>query len=202
MKIAPHNGSFHADEVFAIATLLLLDEPLEIVRTRDEALMATCDLRVDVGLRSDPATGDFDHHQRGGAGERPDGIRYASFGLVWKHYGERVCGDAAVAAKVDEKLVQIVDANDNGQTLFESRVDGVVPVTSTVYRWWRERMSTSCFASRTVRYSPSISVSAARWKSVASASKASRARGSGLWSGCTWHASRRNVALSCTFATS
>ena len=35
MQVATHNGSFHADEVFAIAALGLLPEELEVVRTRD-----------------------------------------------------------------------------------------------------------------------------------------------------------------------
>src|SRR4051795_4982893 len=84
MKVATHSGSFHADDVFALATLGLLGDPLEVVRTRDPKVMAACDARIDVGFRSDPATGDFDHHQREGAGARPNGIRYASFGLVWR----------------------------------------------------------------------------------------------------------------------
>ncbi len=67
----------------------LVHGPLQIVRTRDEALLAAADVRVDIGGRSDPASGDFDHHQRGGAGERANGIRYASFGLVWRHHGAR-----------------------------------------------------------------------------------------------------------------
>ncbi|WP_353864488.1 MYG1 family protein [Svornostia abyssi] len=68
MKVATHDGSFHADDVFAIAVLRLRTPDLEIVRTRDTDVIAACDARVDVGLHSDPATGDFDHHQKGGAG--------------------------------------------------------------------------------------------------------------------------------------
>ena len=104
MKVATHSGSFHADEVFALAALTLLDPAVEIVRTRDADALAAADLRVDVGFRDDPATGDFDHHQKGGAGERPNGVRYASFGLVWREFGARVCdGDADVAARVDQR---------------------------------------------------------------------------------------------------
>ena len=118
MQVATHDGSFHADEVFALAALSLLDDALEIVRTRDADRLAAADLRVDVGFASDPATGDFDHHQKGGAGERPNGVRYASFGLVWREYGARVCaGDAEVAERVDQSLVQGIDANDTGQTV-------------------------------------------------------------------------------------
>ena len=128
--MATHPGNFHADDVFAIAVIgLVADGPLEILRTRDEALHAAADVRVDVGGRSDPATGDFDHHQKGGAGERPNGIRYASFGLAWRAYGERLAGSADAAAAIDERLVQGVDANDTGQTITESLVAGVRPMT-------------------------------------------------------------------------
>jgi uncharacterized UPF0160 family protein len=129
MRVATHDGSLHADEVFAIAALSLLGEPVEIVRTRDEAALAAADARVDVGFRSDPRTGDFDHHQREGAGERPNGIRYASFGLVWRHHGARIAGDAEVAERVDQSLVQGVDANDTGQEIVNPLIDGVWPMT-------------------------------------------------------------------------
>jgi uncharacterized UPF0160 family protein len=136
MRVATHSGSFHADDVFALAALTLLASaepdrgPLEIVRTRDPEQLAAADLRVDVGQRNDPATGDFDHHQRGGAGERPNGIRYASFGLVWREFGARVAGgDEEVARRIDEGLVQAVDANDTGQEISRPLIDEVAPMT-------------------------------------------------------------------------
>ena len=130
MLIATHDGSFHADEVFAIAALRLLGEPIDVLRTRDRETLARADLRVDVGFRHDPSTGDFDHHQRDFDGVRENGIRYASFGLIWRQFGVRVCdGDPEVADAVDISLVQGVDANDTGQQLSESLVEGVYPLT-------------------------------------------------------------------------
>jgi uncharacterized UPF0160 family protein len=129
VRVATHPGNFHADDVFAVAVLELVHGPLELVRTRDEAAIAAADLRVDVGGRSDPATGDFDHHQRGGAGERPNGVRYASFGLVWRAHGEALAGDPQAAAAIDERLVAGVDANDTGQTVSEPTGHGVRPMT-------------------------------------------------------------------------
>src|SRR5215217_8704514 len=130
MKVATHPGNFHADDVFAVAVLQLVHGELEIVRTRDPELQAAADVRIDVGGRHDPATGDFDHHQRGGAGERANGIRYASFGLVWREHGARLCdGDEAVAERVDRSLVQAIDANDTGQAVAAPVLDGVRPMT-------------------------------------------------------------------------
>jgi uncharacterized UPF0160 family protein len=130
MLIATHDGSFHADEVFAIAALGLLGEPVEMVRTRDRDALAQADLRVDVGFRDDASTGDFDHHQRDFGSARVNGVRYASFGLVWREFGAPVCdGDQDVADAVDETLVQPVDANDTGQQLTQSLIDGVRPMT-------------------------------------------------------------------------
>jgi uncharacterized UPF0160 family protein len=130
MLIATHDGSFHADEVFAVAALALLGEPIEVLRTRDRDALARADVRVDVGFRHDPTSGDFDHHQRGFDGIRENGIRYASFGLIWQEFGVRVCGgDPDVADAVDATLVQGVDANDTGQRLTESLVEDVYPLT-------------------------------------------------------------------------
>jgi uncharacterized UPF0160 family protein len=128
--IATHSGSFHADEVFAIAALGLLGEPVEIVRTRDAAALAEADLRIDVGFREDATTGDFDHHQRDFDSARDNGVRYAAFGLVWRAFGARVCdGDEDVADAVDRTLVQAVDANDTGQQTTQSLIDGVHPLS-------------------------------------------------------------------------
>ena len=63
----------------------------------------------------DPEAGRFDHHQRGGAGEREDGTPYSSFGLIWKHYGLDICaGNQDIANSVDSGLVSTIDAIDCG----------------------------------------------------------------------------------------
>src|SRR5688500_6268439 len=129
MQVATHPGNFHADDVFAIAVLELVHGELEIVRTRDAEAQAAADLRVDVGGRHDPATGDFDHHQKGGAGERANGLHYASFGLVWREHGGALAGSAEAAAAIDERLVCGVDANDVGQTLVEPLVGDIRPMS-------------------------------------------------------------------------
>jgi len=119
--LVTHNGSFHADDVFACAALTaMLDrigEQWEIIRTRDEEEISKGDYVFDVGGIYDPTNNRFDHHQSGGAGKRENGIDYASFGLVWKKFGEQVSGNAEVAELVDRKLVQPIDALDNGVDL-------------------------------------------------------------------------------------
>lgn len=119
MKVATHPGSFHADDVFAVATLrLAFGDDFEVIRTRDPEELERADMRVDVGMRYDPESGDFDHHQAGRAGARDNGILYASFGLVWREYGPRICqGWRELAERVDRTLVQGIDALDNGQTI-------------------------------------------------------------------------------------
>ena len=121
--LVTHNGSFHTDDVFACAALSLLLErekvPFEIIRTRDEGVIAKADYVFDVGGVYDAEQNRFDHHQPGGAGKRENGIEYSSFGLVWRKFGEKLCGSSKVADVVDKKLVQPIDAADNGIDLIE-----------------------------------------------------------------------------------
>lgn len=126
--IVVHDGSFHADDVCAVAALsLVIDGPIEIVRTRDEEKIAQADFVADVGGRNDPAKNRFDHHQIGGAGKRENGIPYAAFGLVWKKFGEQLCGGASVAETVDRELVQPLDAADNGVNVVNQKYEDVAP---------------------------------------------------------------------------
>ena len=115
--IVTHDGNFHADDVFSIAALKCIFTDFNLIRTRDLNVIAKADIALDVGGEYDPNTGRFDHHQRGGAGEREDGIPYSSFGLIWKEYGLAICqGDQEVADSVDSGLVSVIDAIDCGFT--------------------------------------------------------------------------------------
>ena len=126
-KIITHSGNFHTDEVFACAVLSLLNNGnVEIVRSREKEVWATGDYVVDVGGEYDVTRGRFDHHQEGGAGMRENGIPYSSFGLVWKEFGEKISGSSYVARIIDERIVQPVDAGDNGFETFGVRGE-VVP---------------------------------------------------------------------------
>ncbi|MBI2065495.1 MAG: MYG1 family protein [Candidatus Zambryskibacteria bacterium] len=113
-KIVTHDSSFHADDVFAVAVLLLVVTDAKIVRSRDQAEIDSADYVVDVGMIYDPSGNKFDHHQPGGAGERTNGVPYASFGLVWKKFGEKLSGGKRQAEIIENKLVQAIDGFDNG----------------------------------------------------------------------------------------
>lgn len=114
-QIATHHGNFHADDVFSVAALKRLFPTASLIRTRDPAVIGRADIVVDVGGEYDPQTDRFDHHQRGGAGGRDNGIPYSSFGLVWKKYGLQLCdGRQEIADAVDAGLVSSIDAIDCG----------------------------------------------------------------------------------------
>ncbi len=129
-KVVTHNGGFHADDVFAVATLQLHFgvENVEVVRTRDEGTIASGDIVVDVGGVYNPLLQRFDHHQNG-APVRENGIPYAAFGLVWKHYGEQVAGSLEAAEVIERRLVIPIDAGDNGVSLYEQKQPDFSPAT-------------------------------------------------------------------------
>ena len=115
ITIVTHDGNFHADDVFSIAALKCIFPSFNLIRTRNKEIIITADVVLDVGGEYDPEKGRFDHHQRGGAGEREDGIPYSSFGLIWKKYGLEICqGNEEVAKSVDTGLVSVIDAIDCG----------------------------------------------------------------------------------------
>jgi uncharacterized UPF0160 family protein len=103
MLVVTHGGKFHADDAWAVAVLNVLFPECEIVRTRDAAIIESGDFAIDVGGIWDPATGRFDHHQKGFSATRSTGVPYASAGLVWKEYGAR-CVSALAAAHSDHQL--------------------------------------------------------------------------------------------------
>ena len=103
MLVVTHGGKFHADDAWAVAVLNVLFPDCEIIRTRDPAIIESADFAIDVGGIWDPATGRFDHHQKGFDAARSSGVPYASAGLVWKEYGAR-CVSALAAAHSDHRL--------------------------------------------------------------------------------------------------
>lgn len=123
--ILTHSGSFQADDIFAVAILILAIGEAKVVRTRDKDQIITADYVVDVGMVYDPVKNRFDHHQPGGAGERPNGIPYASCGLVWKKFGETLAGGKEEADLIDTNLMQPLDAHDNGVAIADYRFKNI-----------------------------------------------------------------------------
>jgi len=147
ITIATHNGNFHADDVFSIAALKNIFPSFNLIRTRNLEVIGEADIVIDVGGEYDPETGRFDHHQRGGAGERESGIPYSSFGLIWQKYGVEIChGNQEIANAVDAGLVSTIDAIDCGH------VEGVnkgISLSQTISMfnptWQEESHFDTCF---------------------------------------------------------
>jgi uncharacterized UPF0160 family protein len=126
ITIAVHNGTFHTDDVFAVAILSLVfaSKKIEIIRTRDEEKILSADVVVDVGGIYDPLIYRFDHHQKEGAGVRENGVPYASAGLVWNTFGSMLCdGNEEMVKNIDTFLIQGIDGPDNGYNAYDDTAD-------------------------------------------------------------------------------
>lgn len=111
-----HSGKFHADEIFASIILELYFGELCLLRLPKVPENLPSNVIVyDIGY------GRFDHHQYGGNGIRPNGVPYASCGLIWKSFGPEIVRRTGTSEPdlvwewVDEELVQPIDAVDCGQ---------------------------------------------------------------------------------------
>lgn len=129
MKIVTHNGYFHPDDLLAVSALLLKYPDAKVIRTRDEEIIKSADIVVDVGHVYDPGKCRFDHHMPEGAGVRGNGIPYASIGLVWKEFGEELAGGVEEAKVVEEHLITPIDAEDNGVDIYTLVSEEVSPYT-------------------------------------------------------------------------
>jgi len=137
-----HGGVFHTDELVGLAILAIRaggTQNIEVFRSR--SLDVITDIvekggyALDVGGVYEPVKGQYDHHQRGGAGNRDNGVPYATAGLVWKHHAEEAVGHiayclgvdltagqmAAIIARVDDELIAVVDSIDTGHS--RERID-------------------------------------------------------------------------------
>ncbi len=114
-----HSKGFHADDVTAYAILKEVltkrGESWKLKRTRDQDEINSADIVFDTGGLYDPEKNRYDHHQRGRAGARPNGVLYASAGLIWKHFGPEICPNEKVWSLIDKTIIQEIDAGDSGQ---------------------------------------------------------------------------------------
>lgn len=129
-----HSGPFHSDDVFASAFLMRMFPGVKIRRVSELPInMPKYSIAYDIG------GGMFDHHQKGGNGERKNGIPYSSFGLLWKKFGipflrskldENKIDVTSVWFEIDKQLVSGIDAIDNGY--FEKKNAEVMTICSTI----------------------------------------------------------------------
>jgi uncharacterized UPF0160 family protein len=139
LKLGIHNGLFHADELFVVAMISEIFADIEVVRTRNTEVLATCDIVADVG------GGKYDHHQVNKE-VRVNGIPYAAAGLVWQQFGESIVRHLGVVnyvedivRTVDETLIQGIDAVDNGvQLQKDEHIMSVSSIVSLLVPRWNE----------------------------------------------------------------
>lgn len=139
-KILTHSGLGHLDDKLGSAILYALNEGIKI---RRERFRNAFDYRIlsekgyallDVGGIFDPSKYMFDHHQENSP-VRPNGIPFATAGLVWETFGELLCsGNKNLVSLMDKRLFQFVDFKDNGGRInlgtksFQKREDRVEEV--------------------------------------------------------------------------
>lgn len=110
-----HAGVFHCDEVMATVILDRALGSVKVLRT----FRVPEDLPEDV-IVYDIGGGKFDHHQKGGNGQRENGVPYSSCGLIWKEFGHKVVEETGTSnpelvwSLIDRNLIQGIDALDNG----------------------------------------------------------------------------------------
>ncbi|KAF8932789.1 metal-dependent protein hydrolase [Dissophora ornata] len=159
--VGTHNGHFHCDEALAVYMLNQTKQfkGSDLVRTRDPAKLATCDIVVDVGGVYDPATHRYDHHQRGFTevfGGKFE-TKLSSAGLVYKHFGKEIIAstlnleesDAKVELlynKVYENFIEALDGGDNGISQYPTdikpkyRVGTALPQrVAGLNPWWNQK---------------------------------------------------------------
>ncbi|MBX4206229.1 MYG1 family protein [Candidatus Parcubacteria bacterium] len=179
MKIVTHHEHFHTDDLLAVAALLIKYPGSSVMRTRDQAIIESADIVVDVGGVYDPAKLRFDHHQLGGAGKRTNGIPYASIGLVWKEFGEELAGGKEEALIIEEDMIVSVDALDNGVDIatpkftnvstyslgdfFESFVDGAKTLEDFDEKFHEALIQATALLERQIRDAKKL---AADWREV------------------------------------
>ncbi|KAJ2721632.1 hypothetical protein GGI07_003816 [Coemansia sp. Benny D115] len=125
--IGTHSGTFHCDEALACFMLKQLEvyKDAKLLRTRDQALLDTCDIVVDVGGTYDHEAKRYDHHQRGFDEQFSNNFKtkLSSAGLVYKHYGKDVI--AAVLQAQDGKQMDENETEILYQKIYENFIEGI-----------------------------------------------------------------------------
>ena len=109
-----HNGTMHADEVFATAFLSLYFGNFKVARVSEVPKdISSKTIIYDIGK------GRFDHHQTD-ARIRDTGIKYSSFGLLFEEYGLnylkklKLKNTKVIYNYLVKDFIEAIDAIDNG----------------------------------------------------------------------------------------
>lgn len=141
--VAVHPNPHHADDVFCVACVLIMNPNVKIIRTRNKEELEKVDFRIDVGGKYDPNTGDYDHHQNDfnerhanpNEAKHKKGPKYCAFSLIWRHYATdiikailfnlnkatnkewNITDDIIdyINQSIEETLVASIGAMDNGE---------------------------------------------------------------------------------------
>lgn len=151
-----HSGVLHADEVFSSVILGKIMSEVRLARvSRVPENVSENVIVYDIG------NGPFNHHQRGFNEARENGIKYSSFGLLWKQFGMELLSGEQNAELIfnmfDTTFVSGIDAVDNGQI---EHSDILVPSVSSAIsafnpNWDEELNSDDCFI-RAVKFAEII----------------------------------------------
>ena len=114
-NLITHSSKFHADDVFSTAFMsLIIDNPV-VCRVNTVNFDVSDDVIIyDIGF------GKFDHHQKEFDLRHDSGVKYASFGLLFKKYGMYYLNkinpkySEMVFTMIEHDLVESIDAIDNG----------------------------------------------------------------------------------------
>ena len=106
-----HNGKFHADEVFATAFLMLAFKDHNFVWKRVSQVPSNYNDSTPNVIIYDIGNGKYNHHSDDKNKKRPDGTKYAAFGLIFRQFGKELLGDNFEL--FDKKFVQPIDLTDN-----------------------------------------------------------------------------------------
>lgn len=125
LTLGTHSGMFHLDDVLSTIMLRRIYPNSKLIRTRDKAILDSCDIVYDVGSVYNPDLKRFDHHQRGFDTKFSSKYDYkmSSAGLVYKNYTNELFVTYGykkdenyqfIVDKIYEEYILGIDANDNG----------------------------------------------------------------------------------------
>ncbi|XP_065201597.1 MYG1 protein [Planococcus citri] len=129
--IGTHDGVFHCDEALGCFLLKTLYPHATIVRSRNQEILNTCDIVIDVGGEYNPEKFRFDHHQRSFNHSMSTlssivktTVKLSSAGLIYHHFGRKIIEKIVqsndgklidyVYKRVYGNFIQEIDGTDNG----------------------------------------------------------------------------------------